>query len=221
MRRTKELIEIFSLEHVSEKYPYEISSGERQRVALARALATDPKVLLLDEPFSSIDVFLKNRAREYIRELLLKLNIASIVVTHDFNDAWALGDKILLLFNGKVAMMEALSEVLNGSKSKDIIRFLGFNVLKLSSNLVTFRPDDVIVAPPTGANYIKLKARILSINVTHCSVTIDLQTEDNQLFKAGVGRGQYYLIPKDRRCIGKVIDVYIPSECLVSHKQLQ
>ena len=90
----------FGLEKLARRYPHELSGGQQQRVALARALAPSPRALLLDEPFASIDAVLRRRLREDMRRILKEQNVAVILVTHDPEEALALGDRVALMRNG-------------------------------------------------------------------------------------------------------------------------
>ena len=92
----------FGLEKLAKRYPHELSGGQQQRVALARALAPSPRALLLDEPFASIDAVLRRRLREDMRRILKEQNAAVILVTHDPEEALALGDHIALMRAGRI-----------------------------------------------------------------------------------------------------------------------
>jgi molybdate transport system ATP-binding protein len=95
------LMEQFGIEHLGQRYPYQISGGEQQRAALIRALVTQPRLLLLDEPFSSLDQQAHFSLREVIKKLHAQWHIPVILVTHDKGDAQVLGDKVIALDHGK------------------------------------------------------------------------------------------------------------------------
>ncbi|WP_206076351.1 ATP-binding cassette domain-containing protein [Marinitoga lauensis] len=96
------MLELVGLIGYENRYPHELSGGQQQRVALARTLATEPKLLLLDEPFSNLDENLKDKIRNDLKEILKKANITTILVTHDKYDALSLANKIITLENGVV-----------------------------------------------------------------------------------------------------------------------
>ncbi|WP_027414666.1 ATP-binding cassette domain-containing protein [Aneurinibacillus terranovensis] len=98
----QQLIDVLGIGHLLSKYPRHISGGERQRVALARALATEPEVLLLDEPFSALDAATRVRCQEELMSLHTMWNIPVILVTHDLQEADKLGDRIIFLEEGKI-----------------------------------------------------------------------------------------------------------------------
>lgn len=102
--RVKELLSLIGLEGIEKKYPHQLSGGEQQRVALARALAPSPKLLLLDEPFSSLDRNHRNQLVSQVRSILKKAQVTSILVTHDEDEANALADKVGTIQNKKLTI---------------------------------------------------------------------------------------------------------------------
>jgi iron(III) transport system ATP-binding protein len=102
--RVKELLSLIGLEGTEKKYPHQLSGGEQQRVALARALAPSPKLLLLDEPFSSLDKNHRNQLVSQVRSILKKAQVTSILVTHDEDEANALADKVGTIQNKKLTI---------------------------------------------------------------------------------------------------------------------
>jgi molybdate transport system ATP-binding protein len=111
-RRADEFVDRFHLEGLSKRYPREISGGQQQRVALARALARRPKALLLDEPFSALDLPLKVELWDLIREIRENLSIPIVVVTHDPVDARTLADRLIVYQAGRVLRSDAPARVL-------------------------------------------------------------------------------------------------------------
>ena len=97
-----ELLKLTKIEHLKRRYPKNLSGGEKQRVALARALATSPKVLLLDEPFNSLDSGMCNCLRREIRQIQREMGITTVFVTHNLTDAEEMGDRIVALNSGKI-----------------------------------------------------------------------------------------------------------------------
>ncbi|KLO23781.1 ABC transporter [Marinitoga sp. 1197] len=109
--KTKEMLQLVNLKGYENRYPHELSGGQQQRVALARTLATNPKLLLLDEPFSNLDENLKDRIRMELKKILNKAGITTILVTHDKNDAITLSDEIIIIEKGKIKYIGKTEEV--------------------------------------------------------------------------------------------------------------
>jgi len=109
--RVKEVLELVGLSDKEKNYPHELSGGQQQRVALARALAPNPELLILDEPFSNLDVILRNQLRKDVQRILKETNTTAIFVTHDIKDAIEISDKILVLQNGNVLQQGITKEV--------------------------------------------------------------------------------------------------------------
>jgi ABC-type sugar transport system ATPase subunit len=115
------------LEGISHQRPGQLSGGQKQRVALARALATKPKLLIMDEPLSSLDAGLRGRVRQEIAGFLTAFKTTVLYVTHDLDDAFALGDRVAVLIRGRIAGAAPMDELLNRPPSFEAARFLGLN----------------------------------------------------------------------------------------------
>lgn len=113
--RARALLALFGIEHVRERYPRDMSGGEQQRTALARALASDPAVVLLDEPLSAVDVETRSRLLEEIDVAQRRTNIPFIYVTHNTAEAMRLGKRVVALRDGQVAQVGTPSEILSSS----------------------------------------------------------------------------------------------------------
>ena len=109
--RIKEVLSLVGLSNKEKSYPHELSGGQQQRVALARALAPSPELLILDEPFSNLDVVLRNQLRKDILAILKKTNTTAIFVTHDIKDALEVSDEIIVLKDGVVLQQGITKEV--------------------------------------------------------------------------------------------------------------
>lgn len=108
MKRTRvlDMLKLIDMEDKINAYPHELSGGQQQRIALARALAPSPDILLLDEPFSNLDADLKLKIRHELRSIMKQADMTSIFVTHDYDDAKDIADRIVYLENGHIAHQE-------------------------------------------------------------------------------------------------------------------
>jgi molybdate transport system ATP-binding protein len=127
--RAAELLERFRIAHLAKARPVELSGGERQRVALARALARDPAVLLLDEPMAALDAHTRGDVRAELQELLRELALPTILVTHDFEDAAALADRVGVIAEGKVLQLGTPDELVAAPGDAFVASFTGGNLL--------------------------------------------------------------------------------------------
>src|SRR5438552_10507349 len=100
--RVKKVLGQLGLGHLGERFPHQLSGGQQQRVAIARALVYNPPIILLDEPLSNLDAKLREEARAWLRELILKLQLSALYVTHDQVEALSVADRILLLQGGVI-----------------------------------------------------------------------------------------------------------------------
>ena len=100
--RVEELLELISMEELGKRYPHQLSGGQRQRVAFARALAPNPHLLLLDEPFAAIDAKVRRELRTWLRNMIEKVGITSIFVTHDQEEAMEVADTVIITNQGQV-----------------------------------------------------------------------------------------------------------------------
>lgn len=123
--KVNELIELVKLNGYEMHYPDQLSGGQRQRVALARALATEPRVLLLDEPFGALDAKVRDNLAQWLKEFHKKLHITSIFVTHDQGEAIEISDKIVVINRGKVEQVGNAQEVYEHPQSKFVASFIG------------------------------------------------------------------------------------------------
>ena len=123
--RVAEMLELVELSEHADKRPNELSGGQQQRVALARALAPKPKLLLLDEPFSNLDVVLRESLAMSVRDILKRTNTTAILVTHDQNEAFALADKVGVMHKGKLVQWATPSELYHEPISPFVAEFVG------------------------------------------------------------------------------------------------
>lgn len=123
--KVQEIIQLLKLEGCEKKYSDQLSGGQKQRASIGRALAVNPKVLLLDEPFSNLDITLRQEMRELIRNLHQSLCITTILVTHDKEEAFMLSDRISLLLHGSIEQCDTPQRIYERPKTLEAANFLG------------------------------------------------------------------------------------------------
>jgi len=123
--RVDEMLELVGLEAHREKMPSQLSGGQQQRVALARSLAPEPDVLLLDEPFSNLDVRLRVEMREEVRRILKRAGVTAVSVTHDQEEALSISDRVAIMNDGTVEQVGDPAEVFENPESRFVASFLG------------------------------------------------------------------------------------------------
>ena len=128
--RAPELLERFGIAHLARTRPGELSGGERQRVAVARAIARDPGVLLLDEPLAALDAHTKAEVRVELQELLRELELPTLIVTHDYEDAAALADTVGVIVEGKLRQLGSPRELVARPRDPFVASLTGANLLR-------------------------------------------------------------------------------------------
>jgi len=123
--RVSEMLKLIHLEHLADRYPYQMSGGQQQRVALARALAPRPQVLLLDEPLSALDAKIRVSLREEIRHIQRQLGITTIFVTHDQEEALSISDRIVVMNGGRADQIGVPAEIYNRPATRFVASFVG------------------------------------------------------------------------------------------------
>jgi sulfate transport system ATP-binding protein len=123
--RVMELLRLVQLEGLAKRFPSQLSGGQRQRVALARALAVEPKVLLLDEPFGALDAKVRQDLRRWLRQLHEKLQITTVFVTHDQEEALEMADQVVIMNHGRVEQTGTPEEIYHSPANAFVYRFLG------------------------------------------------------------------------------------------------
>ncbi len=133
------------LGHLGDRLPHQLSGGQQQRVAIARALVYNPPVILMDEPLSNLDAKLREEARAWLRELILKMRLSALVVTHDQNEAMAMSDRILLLNNGVIEQQGSPQELYGQPRTLFVADFMGSNN-RVEGKIVERRGNSALLA---------------------------------------------------------------------------
>ena len=138
----EDTVKSLNLDNLLNRYPHELSGGQQQRVALARSLVLNPKILLMDEPLSSLDTKLREKVRDELKEIQQKLKITTIYVTHDREEALSLSDKIAVIHDGKILQEGSPKELYFYPKNQYTADFIGHaNFLKNNENTFLVRPQ--------------------------------------------------------------------------------
>ena len=168
-RRVEELLHVVHLTSVAKKYPHELSGGQQQRVALARALAPKPDLLLLDEPFSNLDVSLRERLSMEVREIIKNQGITAILVTHDQAEAFAIADVIGVMDHGEIQQWDTAFNLYHCPANRFVANFIGQGV---------FVPGKVIDAHQVEIELGILKGVIPQHCEAGCRVDVLLRPDD-------------------------------------------
>ncbi len=199
-----ELLKLVQLEHLADRYPSQLSGGQRQRIALARALAVEPEVLLLDEPFGALDAKVRQELRHWLREIHQKLNITTIFVTHDQEEALEMADTVVVMNNGQVEQIGSPQEVYHHPANSFVYSFLGrvneirgaalyheYDVSMVSKETVGYiRPHEIFLSKILQGNGIP--AEVSHVHAVGSSVRIELRRLDTEdLFEAEITNNQY------------------------------
>ena len=123
--KVHELLNMVQLDWLSDRYPEQLSGGQRQRIALARALAVEPKVLLLDEPFGALDAKVRKELRRWLARLHEDINLTSVFVTHDQEEATEVADRVVVMSQGNIEQADAPNQVWREPATRFVLEFMG------------------------------------------------------------------------------------------------
>lgn len=156
-QKVKNALKTVQLEDFEKRYPHQLSGGQQQRVAFARAIVIEPECILFDEPLSALDALLREEMRTELKELMTRLNITAVFVTHDQTEAMSMSDKIAVMHAGVVDQYASPEEVYSNPSTEFVARFVG------SSNWISdqemFRPEKASLLPKEGSK--KFDATVL------------------------------------------------------------
>ncbi len=213
--KVEELLRLIQLDWVGKRFPSELSGGQRQRVALARALAVEPRVLLLDEPFGSLDAKVRKELRQWLRRFHDDLGITTIFVTHDQEEALEVADRIVVMNEGRIEQVGTPDEVYDRPANAFVLNFLGnvnlfharveegkayvgdasFEVPKGESDQTKsaklyIRPHHFEVRRSLVADN-AMRGRIVHLNVAGSSVKLEVQIESGERIQVEVPQEVY------------------------------
>jgi putative spermidine/putrescine transport system ATP-binding protein len=180
--KARKLLELVDMASYEERLPAQLSGGQQQRVALARALITEPQVLLLDEPLSALDPFLRIRMRAELKRLQRELGITFIHVTHGQDEAMALADMIVLMHDGKIAQAGTPRDVFNSPANEFVAKFIGgHNIVGRDGKKFAVRSDRMeLQAKKPAAKTASIAGKISEIEYQGTAFHITLQSTAGQ-----------------------------------------
>jgi sulfate transport system ATP-binding protein len=186
-RRVDELLDLVQLAGFGSRYPSQLSGGQRQRVALARALAVQPRVLLLDEPFSALDAQVRKELRSWLRNLHNEMHVTTVIVTHDQEEAMEVAEQIVVMNKGRIEQVGTAAEIYDHPATPFVMSFVGaVNVLPSQVGPVFIRPQDLelLQEPRPGS----VPGRIHRITYLGHDVRVDLVLKSGETIQVVVPR---------------------------------
>jgi ABC-type Fe3+/spermidine/putrescine transport system ATPase subunit len=178
-RRLARLLRVTRLEGLESRYPTELSGGQQQRVALARALMRRPRVLLLDEPFSSLDSNMRERLQRDVRDIQATFGLCVIYVTHELRDACAMGDRMAVIGDGRIEQTDEPLEVIRHPATYDVARFVGMRNL-FEGEVVAV--DEGLASVRVGG--VRLHAAVNPRVAASSEVYLGVRTEDFRVYRS-------------------------------------
>ncbi|MFA4668240.1 tungstate ABC transporter ATP-binding protein WtpC [Pyrococcus kukulkanii] len=151
-KKVREIAEVLGIKHLLHRKPKTLSGGEQQRVAIARALVIEPELILMDEPFANLDVQTRSRLIREMKRWRKELGFTALHVTHSFEEAVSLGDRVGVMLSGRLVQVGEVSEVFSRPKSEEVARFLGFeNIIEGEANGRFLEVDGIRIELPREA----------------------------------------------------------------------
>jgi sulfate transport system ATP-binding protein len=208
----RELLDLLSLQGLETRYPHQLSGGQRQRVAIARALAPKPSLLLLDEPFGAVDAKVRQELREWLIRLHDELDVTSLFVTHDQEEAMEVSDRIIVFNQGRLEQIGTPPEVYEEPASEFVARFIGaMNILEAevsggtarvgplefpvpditdgSRAQMGFRPYSVRLSnDPTRFRFRALVKHVYFLGVAY---RVEIETKEGVLLRSRLNKEEY------------------------------
>jgi sulfate/thiosulfate transport system ATP-binding protein len=200
-QKVNELLKLVQLDWLADRYPAQLSGGQRQRIALARALAVEPRVLLLDEPFGSLDATVRKELRRWLRRFHDELGITSVFVTHDQEEALEVADRVVLMNRGRIEQVGVPDEVYHHPANAFVYNFLG-NVNLFHARVEEGKAylGDIPIEIPIGALAVGKTAMVF---VRPHLMEIEQEANGGQSFRAQV---------EHINSAGPLVKVYLTSE---------
>jgi iron(III) transport system ATP-binding protein len=182
-KKAKDVLELVGLQGLEERYPGQLSGGQQQRVALARALIRNPKVLLLDEPLSNLDAKLREKMRFEIKNLVKRMGITSVYVTHDQAEAMVISDRIVVMEKGNIVQIGAPHEIYQKPSNRFVADFIGaMNFIPGEVGEVLPGSDKVYVRTELGGKLLCRSTNGADVKTQGRKVYASIRPEDIEVF---------------------------------------
>jgi putative spermidine/putrescine transport system ATP-binding protein len=190
--RADQMLTLVDMERFADRLPAQLSGGQQQRVALARALVTDPLILLLDEPLSALDPFLRIRVRAELKRFQRDLGISFVHVTHSQEEAMALADLIVVMNDGKIEQTGTPREIFNTPRTEFVARFIGgHNIISTDGRKASVRTDRMRLVPqPNGG--VSRPVTVRDVEYQGTAVFVSLVADDGLELTAVVSERTFY-----------------------------
>ena len=190
-----EMLELVDMSGYADRLPAQLSGGQQQRVALARALITRPQILLLDEPLSALDPFLRVRMRAELKKLQRELGISFLHVTHGQDEALALADEIVVMNDARIEQAGPAREVFNAPRTEFVARFMGgHNVIAMPEGHVALRTDAMRLTDPQGA---RVEGVVTAIEYQGTHVALTARLLGDQDVTALLPDAEFFAAPRE------------------------
>lgn len=203
--KVRNALHAVQLDEFAARYPHQLSGGQQQRVAFARAIVIEPQCILFDEPLSALDALLREEMRVELKELISRLGITAVFVTHDQTEAMSMSDKIAVLNGGTVEQYDSPEKIYSCPETQFVARFIG------SSNWLDgthmFRPENARLLTEEGSG--GFAADVISVQFLGGSYQTKLRR----------GEQTWTIITNDRMQVGTKVSIYINKEDIITVKE--
>lgn len=221
-KRVNELLALIGLDGLGERMPWQLSGGQQQRVALARALAYEPSVLLLDEPFGALDVKIRAQLRQNLREIQRALNVTTILVTHDQDEAFELADRIGIIENGKLLEVGTPNTLYRRPQTRFAATFLGAaNLLPGRRNGTHVYVGQSALAAPPETDHLSGQPVELLIRPEEIELALSREALQGQLVGRGVVQQIGFAGPFERVVVRLDDPKFEPLQVLLSPEKVR